>query len=84
MKLSIIIPCFNEESTIIKIVNSVKASAIDIYEIIIVDDGSTDKTSQLLESINLDKVQIKRVDSDILDKLIDKGDKKETVISDKD
>jgi len=32
----------------------------------------------------LDKVQIKRVDSDILDKLIDKGDKKETVISDKD
>ena len=32
----------------------------------------------------LEKVQIKRVDSDILDKLIDKGDKKETVISDKD
>ena len=32
----------------------------------------------------LDKVQIKRVDSDILDKLIDKGDKKETVISDED
>ena len=60
MRVSIIIPCFNEESTIIKIVNSVKASAIDIYEIIIVDDGSTDKTSQLLESINLDKIQIKR------------------------
>ena len=60
MRVSIIIPCFNEESTIIKIVNSVKASAIDIYESIIVDDGSTDKTSQLLASINLDKIQIKR------------------------
>ena len=31
----------------------------------------------------MDKVQLKRVDADILDKLIDKNEKKETVISNK-
>ena len=42
--ISIIVPAFNAEDTIEKAVNSILNQTIDIYEIIIVDDGSTDKT----------------------------------------
>ena len=49
VKLSVIIPCYNELGTIGQVVEAVKASSIDC-EIIIVDDGSTDGTRQLLNS----------------------------------
>ena len=51
MIFSIIIPVFNEKKTIIKVLdtlNSVKFKEFQ-KEIIVVDDGSTDGTSQLLE-----------------------------------
>ena len=47
MKLSIVIPCYNEKDTIQKIVERVNASPLD-KEIIIVDDGSTDGTREIL------------------------------------
>lgn len=56
MKLSIIIPCFNEAATIEEIVEAVAASPIDNYEIIIVDDYSTDGTRDLLQSSLSNKV----------------------------
>jgi len=49
MKLSVIIPVFNEEKTIEKIVNLVLTEKTP-KEIIIVDDGSTDKTWDLVQS----------------------------------
>jgi len=50
MKLSVIIPCFNEAKTIQKVVEAVKASPIRDCEIIVVDDYSTDGTRELLIS----------------------------------
>jgi len=50
MKLSVIIPCFNELGTISKVVEAVKASPVKDCEIIIVDDCSTDGTITLLKS----------------------------------
>ena len=48
-KLSIIIPCYNEESTIEKIVKKV-TQVVDLsYEIIIIDDYSTDNTRAILK-----------------------------------
>lgn len=47
-KLSIIIPCFNEENHIVAIVDKVLQSPIENKEIIIVDDCSTDRTRSVL------------------------------------
>lgn len=47
-KLSIIIPCFNEENNIVAIVDKVLQSPIENKEIIIVDDCSTDRTRSVL------------------------------------
>ncbi len=49
MKLSIIIPCYNERATIAELVAAVKASPYPDKEIIIVDDCSNDGTRALLE-----------------------------------
>jgi glycosyltransferase involved in cell wall biosynthesis len=53
MKLSVIIPCYNEISTIEQVVQSVIDVIGDDGEIIIVDDFSTDGTRELLEK-NID------------------------------
>jgi len=48
MNLSVIIPCYNEVSSITKVVQSVLDATNSECEIIIVDDCSTDGTKQLL------------------------------------
>ncbi len=48
MKLSIVIPCYNELGTISQVVREVKASPVKNCEIIIVDDCSTDGTRNFL------------------------------------
>jgi glycosyltransferase involved in cell wall biosynthesis len=50
MKLSVVMPCFNEIDTIDKIVEAVKDSPYRHKEIIIVDDCSTDGTREKLKS----------------------------------
>jgi glycosyltransferase involved in cell wall biosynthesis len=50
MKLSIVIPCYNERKTIHAIVAAVRAAPVADKEIIIVDDCSTDGTSDILKN----------------------------------
>ena len=50
MKLSVIIPCYNERETIGQIVEAVRASSWKDLEIIIIDDCSTDGTREKLKS----------------------------------
>ena len=49
MKLSIVVPCYNEVQTIKGIVQAIKDSPVVDKEIIIVDDCSTDGTKDLLK-----------------------------------
>jgi glycosyltransferase involved in cell wall biosynthesis len=48
MKLSIIIPCYNEKSTIRTVIDAVLAAPYNDKEIIIVDDCSKDGTKEVL------------------------------------
>lgn len=50
MKVSIVIPCYNEKNTIREIVAAVQASALEDKEIIIVDDYSSDGTRDILRN----------------------------------
>lgn len=47
-KLSVIIPCYNERNTIEGIIAAVRSSPVEHKEIIVVDDGSTDGTRDIL------------------------------------
>ncbi len=58
MKLSIIIPCYNESDTIISLLNAVKQSPVEDREIIIVDDGSNDGTRNILNKLKDKEVKV--------------------------
>lgn len=50
MKLSVIIPCYNEVNTIAQVIQAVKDSPVPEKEIIVVDDCSKDGTRELLQN----------------------------------
>lgn len=49
-KLSIVIPCYNEENSIVDLVKKVVDSPIENKEIIVIDDCSKDNTRTVLEN----------------------------------
>jgi glycosyltransferase involved in cell wall biosynthesis len=49
VKLSVVIPCYNEIHTLSAVLNAVRDAPGPDKEIIVVDDGSTDGTRELLE-----------------------------------
>jgi glycosyltransferase involved in cell wall biosynthesis len=52
--VSVIIPCFNQENYISKTIQSVKNQSYTNWECIIVDDGSTDNSSLVIQNSILD------------------------------
>jgi dolichol-phosphate mannosyltransferase len=57
MKISVIIPVYNEESTIGEVIRKVLLVEIE-KEIIVVDDGSTDKTSEIVDDMKQKNVEL--------------------------
>ena len=55
--ISVVVPAYNEEVTVVSTVKSLLALDYKSYEIIVVDDGSKDATSQVL----IDAFQMKQV-----------------------
>lgn len=50
MKFSILMPTYNDAESIVKTFNSIIDQNYDNYELIIIDDGSTDNTTQVIEN----------------------------------
>ena len=49
--VSVLVPCYNEEDTIENTVKELSALEYPDYEIIVINDGSSDRTSEIVRSI---------------------------------
>lgn len=56
--ISVIIPAYNSAETIRRVADSVLAQSFRDFELIIIDDGSTDDTSQILQSYQDKRLRI--------------------------
>ena len=52
-KVSIIIPCYNQGNFLEECLNSVYSSTYDKLEVIVVNDGSTDNSKEIIDKLNL-------------------------------
>lgn len=58
MELSVVIPTYNDKTTIAKVIRHVEEADPSDKEMIIVDDGSTDGTREILKSIKGERIKI--------------------------
>ena len=57
MSVSVIIPAFNEEDRLARTLESVQLQTVQPKQIIVVDDGSTDRTGKIAEQMGVDIVR---------------------------
>ncbi|WP_306054421.1 glycosyltransferase family 2 protein [Natronococcus wangiae] len=55
--VSVIIPTYNREETVSRAINSALSQTVDSVEVLVVDDGSTDDTQDVLESYDDERVR---------------------------
>lgn len=60
--ISIIIPCFNGAETIGRALDSVRLQTFGNYEIIVVDDASTDRSAEIVETAGVQNLHLIRHD----------------------
>ena len=59
VKVSVIIPAYNQATFIPKAVASLQAQTLDSWECIVVDDGSTDNTAEIVTNIALSEPRVR-------------------------
>ena len=58
MKISVILPVFNEQKYIKKAIESVLNQSLDDFELIVINDGSTDSTLDIINGFDDDRIKI--------------------------
>ena len=58
MKISVVIPLYNKRETVFRALNSVIIQTVQPEEIIVIDDGSTDGSEQLVKELNDELIRI--------------------------
>ena len=57
--VSVIVPAFNAEAFVGQAIGSILAQTFDDFELVVVDDGSTDRTAEVLSSIGDDRLHVR-------------------------
>lgn len=57
-KISVIIPAYNSEKTIIKTVNSVLKQTFQDWELVVINDGSSDSTLEIISSFQDERIKV--------------------------
>ena len=59
LKASFIVPAYNAEASVARCINSIQNQSYNNFEIIVVDDGSLDRTGEILDEIALKDGRVK-------------------------
>ena len=57
-RVSVIVPAYNAEQTIVETIRSVQSQTFSDFELIVIDDGSTDRTLERLETAGDSRLRI--------------------------
>jgi len=58
VKVSFIVPCYNEEENVLAAIDGILKTRPSDVEVVVVDDGSTDRTAELVSSLNDSRVKL--------------------------
>ena len=58
MKYSVVIPLYNKAECVKHTIESVLAQTIDDFEIVVIDDGSTDSGASVVQGINDNRIRL--------------------------
>jgi glycosyltransferase involved in cell wall biosynthesis len=56
--VSVIVPAYNAEKTILETIQSIQAQTFSDFELIVINDGSSDRTVELLSKINDPRLKV--------------------------
>ncbi|MBD0347380.1 MAG: glycosyltransferase family 2 protein, partial [Coleofasciculus sp. Co-bin14] len=56
--ISVIIPAYNVERTILETIESVQQQTLSDFELIVINDGSTDRTLELLNTVKDPRLKV--------------------------
>jgi cellulose synthase/poly-beta-1,6-N-acetylglucosamine synthase-like glycosyltransferase/peptidoglycan/xylan/chitin deacetylase (PgdA/CDA1 family) len=62
--LAVVVPAYNEAVVIERTVRSLAASDYPSFEVVVVDDGSSDGTAQIVEGLGLERVRVVRQENE--------------------
>lgn len=57
-RVSIVVPAYNAERTILETIRSIQAQTFSDFELIVINDGSTDQTLQLLDTVEDSRLKV--------------------------
>lgn len=60
IEISVIVPLYNKRNSILETIKSALNQKFENYEVIVIDDGSTDSSADLIKTINNEKLKIYR------------------------
>jgi glycosyltransferase involved in cell wall biosynthesis len=56
-RITVLIGCWNNADTILRAVDSIRAQTLEDFELIVVDDGSTDASAELVDAVDDERVR---------------------------